>query len=155
MKYLLIGAVALAACVLPFSLAAQTGDERAIRELQDAQAEAWNQQDSMAFADLFGDDAKMVGMLGQRWRGREEIQQGIGDALAGPFEDSEISITDVEIDMLTPLFATARVSWEMQGARVVPGAMVQPRQGVQLQVLHKQRGTWRITALQDTVCLVC
>jgi uncharacterized protein (TIGR02246 family) len=152
MKYLFF---ALALTLWSLTLQAQTADELAIRDLQDAQADAWNEHDAMAFVDLFSDDAEMVDMLGQRWRGRDDIRQGLDDALAGPFEGSELSITDVDVDMLTPLIAIARVSWEVVGARVLPGAMVQPRQGIQLQVLRKERGAWRINALQNTVCIAC
>jgi uncharacterized protein (TIGR02246 family) len=155
MKYCLKGGIVIALCTLSLALAAQTGDELAIRELQDQQAQAWNQRDSAAFADRFDDGAEMVNMLGQRWRGREAIHRGLSEALAGPFENGEIFITDVEINMLTPLYATARLSWEIQGARVLPGAMVQPQRGMQLQVLRKAGRAWRIVALQDTVCLAC
>jgi uncharacterized protein (TIGR02246 family) len=142
-------------CLAPMTALAQTADVVAIERLQETQAEAWNEQNAAAFADLFVEDADLVNMMGRWWRGRDEIRDGMGEAFGSIFRGSELSIADVEVRTLTPLFAVAHVAWTLEGAQTPPGASVPPRRGIQVQVLNKQGRQWRIVSLQNTVCVLC
>ena len=129
---------------------AQTSDVSAVRKLQAQQAEAWNRHDAAAYAALFAADGDVVNVLGWWWRGRTEIESKLTDAFAWVFRDSTLTITDVQVRILDPLTAVAHVRWLLDGAKVPPGAPEPPRQGIQLQVLRKEAGRWKIVSFQNT-----
>jgi uncharacterized protein (TIGR02246 family) len=129
---------------------AQQADIQAIRDLQAKQAQAWNQHDAKAYAALFTEDGDVVNVLGWRWRGRAEIERKLTDAFAWVFRDSTLTFTDVDVRMLDAGTAIAHARWTLDGAKVPPGAPAPPRQGIQLQVLRKEAGAWRIVSFQNT-----
>ena len=136
--------------VLPLESAAQDADIAAIREVQMQQAQAWNRHDATAYAALFTADGDVVNVLGWRWRGRAEIESKLKDAFAWVFRDSTLTFGEVDVRLLDPVTAVAHARWTMDGAKVPPGAPQPPRQGIQLQVLRKEVGRWRIAAFQNT-----
>lgn len=129
---------------------AQASDVSAVRELQVQQAAAWNRHDAAAYAALFAEDGDVVNVLGWWWRGRTEIESRLTDAFAWVFRDSTLTITEVQVRSLDPLTAVAHVRWVLEGAKVPPGAPEPPRQGIQLQVLRKEAGRWKIVSFQNT-----
>lgn len=129
---------------------AQGADELAIRNLQSAQADAWNRHDAKGYAALFVEDGDVVNVLGWLWHGRAAIERNLSDAFAYVFRDSVLKITDVQVRFLTRSIAVAHVRWEMEGAKAPPGAPAPPRQGIQLQVISKSGSTWRIVSFQNT-----
>lgn len=134
----------------PLRAAAQQSDADLIRELQTRQADAWNRHDAAAFARLFTDDGDVVNVLGWWWKGPAEIRSKLEDAFAFVFRDSTLTITDVQIRFLQPTIAVAHVWWKMDGAKAPPGAPAPPRHGVELLVLSKESGGWRIASFQNT-----
>jgi len=124
-------------------------DESEIRQLQTRQQEAWNRHDAAAYASLFADDGDVVNVVGWWWKGRHEIERQLTLAYAVVFRDSRLTITDVEIRFLARDVAIVHVRWTMEGARTPP-SIPEPRQGIQIQVLHKRGGVWRIVAFQNT-----
>jgi uncharacterized protein (TIGR02246 family) len=128
---------------------AQEQDDAAIRQVQDRQADAWNRHDATAYAKLFTKDGDVVNVLGWWWRGRSEIESKLAAAFAFVFRDSKLTISDVQVRFLSPVAAIAHVSWTMVGAKTPPG-MSEPREGIQLQVLTKQKGRWLIASFQNT-----
>ena len=124
-------------------------DESEIRQLQARQQDAWNRHDAKAYAALFTDDGDVVNVVGWWWRGRGEIERQLTSAYAVVFRESRLTITDMEVRFLTRDIAVAHVRWTMEGAKTPP-SMPEPRQGIQVQVLHKRRGAWRIAVFQNT-----
>ena len=124
-------------------------DESDIRRLQARQQEAWNRHDAVAYAALFADDGDVVNVAGWWWKGRREIERQLAAAHAVVFRDSRLTIADVEVRFLTRDVAIAHVRWTMEGARTPP-SIPEPRQGIQIQVLHKRGAAWRIVAFQNT-----
>ena len=129
--------------------AAQTADDRAIRDLQTRQADAWNRHDAAAYARLFTDDGEVVNVVGWWWKGRAQIQGRLTDAFAFVFRDSRMTITDVQTRYLRPDLAVSHVLWTMTGAKTPP-TIPQPKQGIEIQVLKKIRGRWMIYSFQNT-----
>ena len=142
-------AVALLQWIMPHGAAAQSSDEAAIRQVQVQQAEAWNRHDAHAYAALFSDDGDVVNVVGWWWKGRPEIERKLTDAFAMMFHESRFSLGEVQVRLLTPDIAVAHVRWTMTGAKAPPG-IPEPRQGIQTQVLQKQKGKWLIAAFQNT-----
>jgi len=134
----------------PFHSVAQEDDSAAIRELQVRQADAWNRHDAAAYSDLFTQDGDAVNIMGWWWKGRDEIEARLSEAFAYVFRESKLTITDVDIRFLDANIAIAHVQWTMAGAQAPPGAPEPPRQGIQLQVLRKEQGRWRIASFQNT-----
>src|ERR1700733_2739836 len=80
--------------------AATSDDDAAIRQLQTAQADAWNRHDATAYAALFTEDGDCVNVLGWWWRGRAEIQRQLTAAFAFVFHESQLTVTETSVRYL-------------------------------------------------------
>jgi uncharacterized protein (TIGR02246 family) len=148
MKLILLAALTL----LPWTAAyAETVDDVAIREIEARQQAAWNAHDARAYAALFSEDADVINVLGWWWRSRAELEQKLGSAFAFVFSRSVLQIEDVSIRLLSPRLAVAHVVWTMTGALSPDGSGSNvPQRGIQIQVLRKTTGNWRIISFQNT-----
>jgi|KBSSwiStaDraftv2_1062776.scaffolds.fasta_scaffold233657_2 uncharacterized protein (TIGR02246 family) len=145
-------ALMVCAMALGFSVPAaaeQQEDLAAIRQVQALQAAAWNQHDARAFANLFAEDGDAVNMLGWWWRGRPEIERKMREGFEFVYAQSTLTITDIDVRILSPGMAVAHVRWKMVGAKTPPN-MPETREGIQLQILTKQAGGWVISSFQST-----
>ena len=131
------------------AMAEQQDDVAAIRQIQVMQAAAWNQHDARAYASLFAEDGDAVNVLGWWWKGRPEIERKIREGFEFVFAQSTLTITDVDVRVLSPSMAVAHVRWTMKGAKTAPN-MPESREGIQLQILMKQLTGWVITSFQST-----
>ena len=150
--HLRVAAGILVAMMVPHASAfgrERARDETEIRQLQARQQDAWNRHDATAYAALFTDDGDVVNVVGWWWKGRGEIERQLTAAYAVAFGESQLTITEVEVRFLARDVAIAHVRWTMEGAKTPP-SIPEPRQGIQIQVLHKRRGAWRIAAFQNT-----
>jgi uncharacterized protein (TIGR02246 family) len=129
--------------------AATSDDESSIRQVQVAQAEAWNRHDAAAYAALFTEDGDCVNVVGWWWKGRAQIESKLKAAFAFVFHESQLTVTDTSVRFLSPTIAIAHVSWTMTGAKTPPG-MPEPRQGIEIQALQKKSGHWLIESFQNT-----
>ena len=128
---------------------ATSDDESGIRQVQVAQADAWNRHDATAYAALFTEDGDCVNVVGWWWKGRAQIESKLKAAFTFVFHDSQLTITGTQVRLLSPTIAIAHVSWTMTGAKTPPG-MPEPKQGIQIQVLQKKSGHWLIQSFQNT-----
>lgn len=132
------------------SASARASDDASdVRQVQVAQADAWNKHDAAAYAALFTEDGDCVNVLGWWWKGRGQIESKLKAAFAFVFHDSQLTITETAVRFLSPSVAVAHVSWTMTGAKTPPG-MPEPRQGIESQVLQKKAGHWLIQSFQNT-----
>ncbi|MFL5541416.1 MAG: YybH family protein [Longimicrobiaceae bacterium] len=145
----LLALAALASVTVPAGLSAQATAEAAIRDLEARQADAWNRHDASAYAALFTEDGDVVNVVGWWWRGRAEIESKLAQAFAYVFRESRLTITGVEVRLLSPDIAVARVRWTMEGART-PSGIPEPTRGIQLQVLTRDADGWSIKSFQNT-----
>ena len=129
--------------------AGSSEDEGAIRALEGRQPEAWNKHDAKAYANLFTENGDCVNIVGWWWKGRAEIEKKLTDAYVYVFQESTLTITNVDIRFLTSDVAVVHVRWTMTGARTPTGLPV-PQQGIQTHLLQKQSGKWLIAAFQNT-----
>src|SRR5438105_5253406 len=111
-------------------------DEAEIRKVETLQQEAWNQHDAKAYASLFTENGDCVNVVGWWWKGRAEIEQKLTAAYAFVFRESVVTITNVDVRLLTPTVAIAHVRWTMTGART-PQGYAKVQQGIQTQSLIK------------------
>jgi uncharacterized protein (TIGR02246 family) len=152
MKQLCSSTLFALAVSLPLLAAASEPDRAGadIRALQQRQADAWNAHDARAYASLFVEDGDVVNVMGWWWRGRAEIERNLRQAFVHTFAASRLGIVDTTVRVLDGELAIAHVRWTMDGARAPPGAPEPPRQGIQLQVLRREAGQWRIVSFQNT-----
>jgi uncharacterized protein (TIGR02246 family) len=134
------------------SYASSEEETAAIRQVEMQQQEAWNRHDAKAYANLFSEDGDCVNVVGWWWKGRAEIEKKLTAAYAFVFRESVLTITDVDVKFPAPEMAIAHVRWTMVGART-PGALPKPQQGIQTQLLQRQKGKWLIVAFQNTNAL--
>src|ERR1043166_8335921 len=83
----------------------QEADTEAVRDLEKQQQEAWNRHDAKAYASLFTEDGDCVNVVGWWWKGRGEIEQKLTAAYAFVFRESVLTMTNVDIRLLTPTVA--------------------------------------------------
>lgn len=129
--FLVVGIV----LVLTSSLAAQTGDEAAIRAQVAAMETALNERDSEGYASVYLPDGDFINTVFARSSGREAIREELDRLFAalGPPDVSEISIT-----VTTIRFLGADVA-------IVDGDVL-PTQGRATYVMARRDGTWRVAA---------
>ena len=127
-------------------------DETDVRNVETLQQQAWNRHDAKAYASLFTEDGDCVNVVGWWWKGRAKIEKKLTAAYAFVFRESVLTITDVDVKFPAPEMAIAHVRWTMVGART-PEALPKPQQGIQTQLLQKQKGKWLIVAFQNTNAL--
>jgi uncharacterized protein (TIGR02246 family) len=124
----------------------------AIREVERQQQDAWNRHDGHAYANLFSENADCVNVVGWWWKGRSEIEKKLTAAYAFVFRESALTITQTDVKFPAPEMAIAHVRWTMVGART-PQGFPKPEQGIQTQLLQKQKGKWLSVAFQNTDAL--
>ena len=134
------------------SCASSEEEAAAIRQVEMKQQEAWNRHDAKPYANLFTQDGDCVNVVGWWWKGRVEIEKKLTAAYAFVFRESVLTITDVDVKFPAPETAIAHVRWTMIGART-PGALPKPQEGIQTQLLQRQKGKWLIVAFQNTNAL--
>lgn len=145
----LIGLIAVA--IAGAATAAVPAEEAKIAELQQRQADAWNEHDINAYASLFTADADVINVLGWHWESRAELIEKLGRGFAFIFANSELTITDVKVEFVKPDVAVAHVRWTLTGALSPTGSGSDvPQQGIQTQVLVRRAADWRISHFQNT-----
>lgn len=141
----------LALCVWPFAgaLAQPESDEAEIRDVVEVRwKQGFDAGDSHALAALFTEDADFVTANGYWWRGRQEIEQGLGVVLTGPFRGSALEQHVEKIRFLTPNLALVHVWMQIR----LPDGRVRRDRGDR--IFAKQGGAWRCLALQNSVIKV-
>jgi uncharacterized protein (TIGR02246 family) len=126
---------------------ADGGDgESAVRELLREYVSAWNHHDPAAIGSLFVEDGDYVAANGTWWRGRDAIQTGHAETLAGLDRSGRVDAQVESIRALGDDAAIGRVGWRMQGF----GGAVVVRNGYLLLIVRREQGKWWIVAGQNT-----
>ena len=115
-----------------------------ISQLPHRFAWAWNAHDmEAAFAD-FDENADFVSADGARWFGFDEIVAKHEALHETVFANSELTIDDVRLRLITVDSAYLQADWTMRGQSA--GAS----HGTLLFVLARQGSSWRVFAAQNT-----
>jgi uncharacterized protein (TIGR02246 family) len=130
-------------------VAAQAADEVDIRAVAMRQSDTWNHHDAKAYASLFTEDCDVVNVVGWWWRGRAELERKLTAAFVYTFQESQLTITHVDVRLLASGLALAHATWTMTGART-PAGIPEPHEGIQTLVLSKHEGHWLIAGFQNT-----
>lgn len=128
-----------------------SSDTVAVTKVVNAFAEAWNQHDMHAFAELFAEDAQFVNVVGLWWKGRMQIKDAHVYTHSTMFKHSKLTFHETEVRLPVPQVAIARTHWRLEGHLSPNGQALPPRTGLLLNVLVKDEdGNWSIVDSQNT-----
>ena len=123
-------------------------EEQALHKTVEKLESAWNQGDSVAWADLFAEDADFVHMLGGHFTGRASIERGhrtIFDTIykgsTNKFVVEKVRFVGDQVAIVF-VFATLKLT--------TPGMPPQINARPTI-VLQRQDGAWKIVTFQNTV----
>ena len=112
-------------------------NERAITQLHDVFATAWNKGDAAAAAETYTEDGVRVGAFGDIQHGRAEIKTAYDKLLGGPFKGAIVSLGAQTVRMLDGRYAI----WEAP-MEIHPSGGAAPVKGYALDVMRKDGGRW-------------
>jgi uncharacterized protein (TIGR02246 family) len=137
------------------------GDERAVRDVIARCEAAWNAGDGTAFAAVMHDDVDFVGILGERYHGKEIVESGHRHILTTIYKDSKACYSVERVRLLKPDVAVAviheKITSHLPQAVVASTArqrqmspdMHDSEQRATLTLL-KHAGQWKIVAFHNT-----
>jgi len=120
----------------------QSEDEKAIRAVDDAFVRDYNKGDSKALAAMFTEDAEVVEAEGDRYQGRDLIEQSLADTFAAS-KGAKIAL---EIEAIR--FISADVAKE-EGRSVVTLAEAAPVSRSYTVLYVKREGRWLISSVRE------
>ena len=138
-----------AACTLyaVLPVAADGGDEAAIRENVRQMEAGWNAKSGAQFAGPFAADADYVVINGMYIKGREAIAEGHQRIFDTFYRESTLSLSVKRVRMLRPDVAVVHVT----GTNKTPhGAETQVSEAIITLVMTKESGAWKIAAFHNT-----
>mgnify|MGYP000897805668 CR=1 FL=1 len=145
----------------PISTTSPADEERAVRDVIAHCETAWNAGDGHAFAAQMHDDVDFVGVLGERYRGKEIVESGHRHIFSTIYKDSKACYSVERLRFLKPDVAVAVLHQKLTSH--LPQAVIAStaRQRQMSPDLHesesratltliKHAGTWKIAAYQNT-----
>jgi uncharacterized protein (TIGR02246 family) len=118
-----------------------------VRQLENA----YNAGDAQAYAAIYALNGSHTYANGITHRGRNEIEEGLIEAFAGPMKGTQMKITPQVIQFVTDNIAVEEASFVLTGLKMPDGTEVPPVNGVCLAVYQKQEKEWYAFAVQ---CMV-
>lgn len=114
-------------------------------------AEAWNDGDADALADLFVEDADFINVVGLWWEDRQAIRQAHARGFRVMFGTTTMELERTKVRMLSDGIAVVHALWHMTGQRNPQGRTVGDRDGVfTFVVVRREPDGWRAVAAQNT-----
>jgi uncharacterized protein (TIGR02246 family) len=126
----------------PMPAPAPSGDEKAIRAVDDQFVRDYNRGDSKALAALFTEDAESTEPQGERFRGRDLIERRFAETFAAS-PGVKIAIEAASIRFLSPDVAMEEGQTVITPAR--EGRLVRPYTAL----LVKRDGRWLLSSIRE------
>jgi uncharacterized protein (TIGR02246 family) len=136
------------AFAVPGALPADQADETAIRKRVQEYVDAWNRGDAKAAAAVYAADGTHTYVLGFTHRGREAIEKGLGELLAGPWKGTRIALKTNALRFLKPDIAVEDETFTVTGLKSPEGTELPAVEGPCLVVHQKHAGEWSAAAVQ-------
>lgn len=136
-------------------------DERALRALVAQCEAAWNASDSTAFANTMTEDVVFIGLLGERYEGREIVALGHRHIFDTIYKDSRVRYTVELVRFLKPDVAVVVILEDMHShlpPDVVASTARQRQMSTDLHdsqaratlVCTKADGRWLVSTIHNT-----
>ena len=124
--------------------------EEQITRATETLEEGWNRHDMTSAFSCFAPDADFVNVVGQWWRGRQEIVEQLDVFHKNRFRDSVLAITSVSIRFLTFDVAVVHLTWTLANDRGADGKGLPLRRGIITLTTSRPKGRWIVDAAQNT-----
>ena len=98
-------------------------DEHGVRAAIARAQRAWNTADATAFAACMADDVDVVGLLGERYHGRDVVELGHKHIFETIYRDSKVTYTIEQLRFLRPDVAVVILHQKMR-SRLTPDAVI-------------------------------
>lgn len=108
----------------------------------------WNRSDSVAFAEVFAEDADFVHILGGYYNGREAVQAGHRMIFDTIYKDS---VNKWEIVKIRPLGSDAAIVFTLSNLTFKQNGHDVTLQARPTLVGERRDGRWQIAAFQNTM----
>lgn len=124
-----------------------TTDLDQIQHLPQRIMDAWRDHDASAFADVFAEDASMV-LPGILQQGRDNIQQFMSSAFAGPYKGTQVVGRPFALRELGPDAAIVLT----QGGVLGPGQkeLTEDQKVIASWVVERTTDGWQLAAYQNS-----
>jgi uncharacterized protein (TIGR02246 family) len=136
------------------SAKAHAADEAAIRKLVDAQTEAWNRSDAVAWSKDYAADATFINIVGSVFNGRAEIEKRHAFVFDTLFKGSRTQVTVTRLVFVDANVAVVDMEHVVTGFTGLPPGVQPTEPGVlktRMRFVMKKAGkTWEIVAGQNT-----
>ena len=123
--------------------------EKAINAVIENFIEAWNMHDVKAHASVFVENADFTNVFGQRFHGREAIEEQHARIFETMFKNSHIDLEQTSIRLIDQIFAAVDVRWTMHGAVDMKGNPWSERKGLMNLVMKFDNGEWSILIMHN------
>jgi len=133
------------------TLAMNASDERDIRAVATAYAEAWNHHDMGTLAELFTDDADWINIVGMHWRGKAAIVKAHDVFHRTIFQKMEIGVTDIGIRAITSDVAATVIALKAGEYTTPDGKQQNATLDRPSLIFVNRNGEWRIAHGHNTV----
>jgi len=125
-----------------------SSEEREVRDLMERLARDWNAQDWTGFAARFTADCQYVSSLGKLLSGRDQISTFLLSAVT---EKRAVSLDEINVRFPIKDAAIVLCYWTLRSENVTGTPTgLPPRQGIFTATVVKDRGAWKIAALQNS-----
>ncbi len=126
-------------------------DQKAINQIIDNFATAWNYHGGQGFADYYAEDADFVNIFGMTFVGKQEIEKRHIKILETIFKGSTFEATDVKLREVKPDVVIAHLHWKVTNIqKPVKDTLNETMKGIFTFVFLKNQGKWEIAASQNT-----
>lgn len=124
-----------------------------IRAQLAAMREAFNAHDAHAAASVYTDDADLVTVRGEWFRGREAIGRGLEGVFATRLRAATKRIVSVSVRMVSEELAVAHVLDELSGLLDAKGQELPPHRELSVRAFVAENDTWKVAAFHNTIVL--
>ncbi len=136
-------------------------DEPGVRAVVARAEKAWNAADHVAFAACMSEDVDVVGLLGERYHGRDLVEIGHKHIFETIYRDSRVTYTVEQLRFLRPDVAVVIMHQKMRSFLPPHVVISTARQRQMSDEMHdsearatltliRHGGTWAIAAFHNT-----
>ena len=112
---------------------------------------AWNDRDPERIGALFDKDAEFVNVTGLWWHDRAAIEQAHAYGLKRIFDQSTLSLLEVQVKRLSDDIAVVHAKMELRGQSAAAGVKApRTRRTIFSFVVHETPDGWRCASAQNT-----
>lgn len=126
-------------------------DEEAIRGAIAEMTDGFNRHDAAAATRMYAPDADVVGVRGERARGRAEAERRLATIFRTGAREATLRTEDVEVRFVRPDVAIVHAADELSGLVAPDGQRLPPHRETSTRVFVRNDGKWQVAAFHNTM----